>query len=50
MVPDSGARIPEIRERRVVLPQPDGPTIEVNEPGCSWKDIFDKAGISPFDV
>ena len=31
----------------VALPQPEGPTTAANSPGNTWKDTWERAGVSP---
>ena len=43
MLPESGFKSPAMIERRVDLPHPDGPTIEVKVPGIISIDTCDSA-------
>ena len=42
-----GVSKPAIRESRVDLPQPLGPTMPTNSPSFTWKETSTKAGVSP---
>jgi len=48
--PLSGFSKPHIIERRVDLPQPEGPTIDTKEPGAISRQISVSAGISALGV
>lgn len=49
-LPLSGFSKPHIIERRVDLPQPEGPTIDTKEPGAISRQISVSAGISALGV
>ena len=50
MLPLSGFISPAIRESRVDLPHPEGPTTAVNSPGARENEISDRAFVSPSNV
>src|SRR5262245_56896109 len=43
--PEVGANSPAIDIKRVVLPQPDGPTKETNSPDSIWQEILPIAAV-----
>ena len=47
MLPPDGTRRPQIRDKRVDLPHPLGPTIATNSPLDKVKLILDRALVSP---
>lgn len=50
MRPDSGCSKPARQRRRVVLPQPDGPSRKNNSPLAISKETFCNAGTTPNDL
>lgn len=45
--PEVGFKSPAARDKRVVLPQPDGPMIAANSPSETEKSRFSRATVSP---
>src|SRR5687768_6351402 len=47
-VPTTGGTAPMIVRRRVVLPEPDGPTTPTNSPGATARSTLTRTGSEPY--